>query len=210
MGLTSQSPLLVLPLLRLPRRPPVPTNLLRLKTAPPTAMEDPLATAPAPPRRPHRERRHRRKASDAAAAALAAQAAASSYGDVFGGPPRFAPPPPAFAAAAGAGTTAPADYAEVFGGVAASCSIPYLDLPPAVACGDGDGGYGEIFGRFDFGDFAVPYEDMLPGAECLLEEIASPSGSSRYELALPPISGFRFFPLPVHCGTVASGSSCGP
>ncbi|OQU87203.1 auxilin-like protein 1 isoform X2 [Sorghum bicolor] len=142
-------------------------------------MEDPLATAPAPPRRPHRERRHRRKASDAAAAALAAQAAASSYGDVFGGPPRFAPPPPAFAAAAGAGTTAPADYAEVFGGVAASCSIPYLDLPPAVACGDGDGGYGEIFGRFDFGDFAVPYEDMLPGAECLLEEIASPSGSSR-------------------------------
>ncbi|XP_066312172.1 auxilin-like protein 1 isoform X2 [Miscanthus floridulus] len=141
-------------------------------------MEDPLATAPAPPpRRHHRERRHRRKASDAAAAALAA---ASSYDDVFGGPPRFAPPPPAFAAA---GTTAPADYAEVFGGVAASCSIPYLDLPPAVASGDGAGagagGYGEIFGRFDFGDFAVPYEDMLPGAESLLEEIASPSGSSR-------------------------------
>lgn len=134
-------------------------------------MEDPLATAP-PPRRPHRERRHRRKASDAAAAALAAQAA-SSYGDVFGGPPRFAPPP-----AAGAGT-APADYAEVFGGVAASCSIPYLDLPPAVASGVGAGGYGEIFGRFDFGDFAVPYEDMLSGAESLVEEIASPSGSSR-------------------------------
>ncbi|XP_039848389.1 uncharacterized protein LOC120707538 [Panicum virgatum] len=134
-----------------------------------------LATAP-PPRRPHRERRHRRKASDAAAAALAAQAA-SSYGDVFGGPPRFAPPP-AFAAGAGA---APADYAEVFGGVAASCSIPYLDLPPAVAdgAGAGAGAYGEIFGRFDFGDFAAPYEEMLPGAECLAEEIASPSGSSR-------------------------------
>ncbi|WVZ69558.1 hypothetical protein U9M48_018329 [Paspalum notatum var. saurae] len=131
-----------------------------------------LATEP-PPRRPHRERRHRRKASDAAAAALAAQA---SYGDVFGGPPRFAPPP-AFATGAGA----PADYAEVFGGVAASCSIPYLDLPPAVAGGDAaaGGGYGEIFARFDFGDFAAPYEDMLPGAECLAEEIASPSGSSR-------------------------------
>uniref|UniRef100_K3XDT0 Auxilin-like protein 1 n=1 Tax=Setaria italica TaxID=4555 RepID=K3XDT0_SETIT len=131
-----------------------------------------LATAP-PPRRPHRERRHRRKASDAAAAALAA----SSYGDVFGGPPRFAPPP-AFAEGAGA---APADYAEVFGGVAASCSIPYLDLPPAVAdgVGAGAGGYGEIFGRFDFGDFAAPYEEMLPGAECMAEEIASPSGSSR-------------------------------
>ncbi|OEL16553.1 Auxilin-like protein 1 [Dichanthelium oligosanthes] len=131
-----------------------------------------LATAP-PLRRPHRERRHRRKASDAAAAALAA----SSYGDVFGGPPRFAPPP-AFAEGA---ETAPADYSEVFGGVAASCSIPYLDLPPAVADGGsaGAGGYGEIFGRFDFGDFAVPYEEMLPGAECLAEEIASPSGSSR-------------------------------
>ncbi|RLN22040.1 uncharacterized protein C2845_PM07G16680 [Panicum miliaceum] len=135
-----------------------------------------LATAP-PPRRPHRERRHRRKASDAAAAALAA----SSYGDVFGGPPRFAPPP-AFAAGAGAGAgAAPADYAEVFGGVAASCSIPYLDLPPAVAdgAGAGAGAYGEIFGLFDFGDFAAPYEEMLPGAECLAEEIVSPSGSSR-------------------------------
>ncbi|CAO1948243.1 unnamed protein product [Urochloa humidicola] len=131
-----------------------------------------LATAPPPPPR----RRHRRKASDAAAAALAAQAA-SSYGDVFGGPPRFAPPQ-AFGAGAGA---APADYSEVFGGVAASCSIPYLDLPPAVAdgVGAGAGGYGEIFGDFDFGDFAVPYEEMLPGAECLAEEIASPSGSSR-------------------------------
>ncbi|CAO2204117.1 unnamed protein product [Urochloa humidicola] len=131
-----------------------------------------LATAPPPPPR----RRHRRKASDAAAAALAAQAA-SSYGDVFGGPPRFAPPL-AFGAGAGA---APADYSEVFGGVAASCSIPYLDLPPAVAdgVGAGAGGYGEIFGRFDFGDFAAPYEEMLPGAECLAEEIASPSGSSR-------------------------------
>nr|CAB3473685.1 unnamed protein product [Digitaria exilis] len=108
-----------------------------------------VATAP-PPRRPHRERRHRRKASDAAAAALAAQAAASSYGDVFGG-------------------------------VAASCSIPYLDLPAAVADGAGAaaGGYGEIFGCFDFGDFAVPYEEMLPGADCLAEEIVSPSGSSR-------------------------------
>ncbi|CAL4955550.1 unnamed protein product [Urochloa decumbens] len=129
-----------------------------------------LATAP-PPRR-----RHRRKASDAAAAAVAAQAA-SSYGDVFGGPPRFAPPP-AFGAGAG---SAPADYSEVFGGVSASCSIPYLDLPPAVAdgVGAGAGGYGEIFGHFDFGDFAAPYEEMLPGAECLAEEIASPSGSSR-------------------------------
>ncbi|CAO2165664.1 unnamed protein product [Urochloa humidicola] len=132
-----------------------------------------LATAPPPP--PPR-RRHRRKASDAAAAALAAQAA-SSYGDVFGGPPRFAPPQ-AFGAGAGA---APADYSEVFGGVAASCSIPYLDLPPAVAdgVGAGAGGYGEIFGHFNFGDIAAPYEEMLPGAECLAEEIASPSGSSR-------------------------------
>lgn len=83
-------------------------------------MED-LATVP-PPR--HRARRHRRKASDSA-----------TYGDVFGGGPRFAP------SLAGV----PADYADVFGGVAASCSIPYLDLPPAAAGSDGGAGrYGEI------------------------------------------------------------------
>ncbi|XP_062216111.1 uncharacterized protein LOC133916442 isoform X2 [Phragmites australis] len=119
-----------------------------------------LAAAAVPPPRWHRERRHRRKASDAAANALAA-----SFGDVFGGPPRFA-------------TGAPADYAEVFGGVAASCSIPYLDVPPAAAARDagaGAGGYGDIFGRFDFGDFATPYDEMLAGPE----EIPSPSGSSR-------------------------------
>ncbi|KAL6614867.1 hypothetical protein ACP70R_037137 [Stipagrostis hirtigluma subsp. patula] len=124
-----------------------------------------LAAAAAPPTRRHRERRHRRKASDAAAAALAA-----SFGDVFGGPPRFA-------------SAAPADYAEVFGGVAASCSIPYLDLPPATGGGDGAGagagGYGEIFGQCDFGEFAVPYDEMLAGPEAVAEEIASPSGSSR-------------------------------
>ncbi|KAL6842737.1 hypothetical protein ACP4OV_027581 [Aristida adscensionis] len=126
-----------------------------------------LATAPPPPVPPrrHRERRHRRKASDAAAAALAA-----SFGDVFGGPPRLA-------------AGAPADYAEVFGGVAASCSIPYLDLPPAAAAGldggAGAGGYGEIFGRFDLGEFAVPYDEMLAGPEGVPEEIASISGSSR-------------------------------
>ncbi|GJM93800.1 hypothetical protein PR202_ga10389 [Eleusine coracana subsp. coracana] len=123
-----------------------------------------LAAAP-PPRR-HRERRHRRKASDAAAAALAA-----SFDDVFGGPPRFA-------------GSAPADYSEVFGGVAASCSIPYLDLPPPAAAaapcaGGGDGEYGEIFSRFDFGDFAAPYEDALAAPEEMAEEIGSLSGSSR-------------------------------
>ncbi|TVU02558.1 hypothetical protein EJB05_51968, partial [Eragrostis curvula] len=119
--------------------------------------------AAVPPRR-HRERRHRRKASDAAAAALA-----SSFGDVFGGPPRF-------------DGSAPSDYSDVFGGVAASCSIPYLDLPePAAAAAPGGGGgeYGEIFGRFDFGEFAAPYEDALAGPEEMMEEIGSTSGSSR-------------------------------
>uniref|UniRef100_A0A0D3ERL0 J domain-containing protein n=1 Tax=Oryza barthii TaxID=65489 RepID=A0A0D3ERL0_9ORYZ len=121
-----------------------------------------LAAAAAPPR--HRERRrHRRKASSTDAAA--------AYGDVFGGPPQFA----------AAFDGVPADYGEVFGGVAASCSIPYLDLPPAAARDDGAGAgaYGEIFGRFDFGDFAEPYEDLLAEAVALAAEIASSSESSR-------------------------------
>ncbi|TVU20171.1 hypothetical protein EJB05_36369 [Eragrostis curvula] len=144
-----------------------------------------------------RERRHQRKAAAAAAAAAGmapggtggaggtAAAARAAYGDVFGGPPRFAAP---FGAA-------PVDYAEVFGGVAATCSIPFLDLPPAAAVGGDDaffackgkGDYGEIFARFDFADFALPYEDVFgepepapePEREPEVEEIASSSGSSR-------------------------------
>ncbi|CAN6331878.1 unnamed protein product [Urochloa humidicola] len=141
-----------------------------------------------------RERRHHRKAAAAAAAvgvgagaggggAAAAAAARAAYGDVFGGPPRFAAP---FGGA-------PLDYAEVFGGVAATCTIPYLDLPPAAAAGAdgagffacrGKGDYGEIFGRFDFADFALPYEDLFggpgPEPEDREPEITSPSsGSSR-------------------------------
>ncbi|KAM0892024.1 hypothetical protein ACQ4PT_026046 [Festuca glaucescens] len=96
---------------------------------------------------PRRERRHHRKT-----AAAAAPSARAGYGDVFGGPP-------------------PLDYAEVFGGVAATCSIPYLDLPPVAVGGDGGffsgrgraGDYGEIFGRFGFADFAAPYEELFGG-----------------------------------------------
>nr|CAB3464359.1 unnamed protein product [Digitaria exilis] len=144
-----------------------------------------------------RERRHHRKAAAAGGgggvvgapngggggAAAAAAAARAAYGDVFGGPPRFAAP---FGGA-------PLDYAEVFGGVTATCTIPYLDLPPAAAVGvdggffacRGKGDYGEIFGRFDFGDFALPYEDLFgepgPEAEEREPEITSPSsGSSRF------------------------------
>lgn len=140
-----------------------------------------------------RERRHHRKAAAAGAVGVGgvggggggAAAARAAYGDVFGGPPRFAAP---FGAA-------PLDYAEVFGGVAATCSIPYLDLPPApslAAAGGffacrGKGDYGEIFGRFDFADFALPYEDLFgePQPEPVPDaagetdpEIASSSGSS--------------------------------
>ncbi|PWZ18215.1 Auxilin-like protein 1 [Zea mays] len=139
-----------------------------------------------------RERRHHRKAAAAGAVGVGgvgggggAAAARAAYGDVFGGPPRFAAP---FGAA-------PLDYAEVFGGVAATCSIPYLDLPPApslaaaegfFAC-RGKGDYGEIFGRFDFADFALPYEDLFgePQPEPVPDaagetdpEVASSSGSS--------------------------------
>ncbi|KAL5227137.1 hypothetical protein ABZP36_015402 [Zizania latifolia] len=127
-------------------------------------MEELAAAAAVPPR--HRERRRNRR--KAAASDVAARA---TYADVFGGPPQFSAPLDGV----------PADYGEVFGGVAASCSIPYLDLPPAAARHDGAGagGYGEIFGLFDFGDFAAPYEDMLAEALALAAEIASSSGSSR-------------------------------
>lgn len=83
----------------------------------------------------------------------AAAVAKSAYDDVFGGPPRYAVP---FAARLD-------DYSEIFGGLAGSCSIPMLDLPPAM-----DGldyapvdarwsgfDYAEIFGGFDGGEFAV-------------------------------------------------------
>lgn len=157
-----------------------------------------------------RERRHHRKAAAAGAAGVGgvgggggAAAARAAYGDVFGGPPRFAAP---FGAA-------PLDYAEVFGGVAATCSIPYLDLPPApslaaaegfFAC-RGKGDYGEIFGRFDFADFALPYEDLFgePQPEPVPDaagetdpEIASSSGSSTRSAlcctpSLPPSDPLR-------------------
>uniref|UniRef100_A0A453A0C7 Uncharacterized protein n=1 Tax=Aegilops tauschii subsp. strangulata TaxID=200361 RepID=A0A453A0C7_AEGTS len=127
---------------------------------------------------PRRDRRHHRKAAPAGAA--------SSYGDVFGGPPRFAAAP--FGAAV---VGPPLDYAEVFGGAAAACSIPYLDLPPVAAAPSGAasaGDYREIFGRFGFADFAAPYEDLFgdapapaPAPEQLHEEeIASSSGGSSY------------------------------
>ncbi|XP_048551144.1 auxilin-like protein 1 [Triticum urartu] len=132
---------------------------------------------------PRRERRHHRKAAPAGAA--------SSYGDVFGGPPRFAAAP--FGAAAVVGP--PLDYAEVFGGAAAACSIPYLDLPPVAAVPSGGasaGDYREIFGRFGFADFAAPYEDLFgdapapPPAPQQLpeEEIASSSGGSSYRSSI--------------------------
>ncbi|XP_037473682.1 auxilin-like protein 1 isoform X2 [Triticum dicoccoides] len=128
---------------------------------------------------PRRERRHHRKAAPAA----------SSYGDVFGGPPRFA--------AAPFGAAPPLDYAEVFGGAAAACSIPYLDLPPAAAApapagAAAAGDYREIFGRFGFADFAAPYEDLFgdapapapPPEQLHEEEIASSSGGSSYRSSI--------------------------
>uniref|UniRef100_A0A0E0L670 J domain-containing protein n=1 Tax=Oryza punctata TaxID=4537 RepID=A0A0E0L670_ORYPU len=166
---------------------------------------------------PRRERRHHHNRKAAAQVPVAAPAvgvggngvataaaARAAYGDVFGGPPRFAAP---FGGA-------PADYAEVFGGVAATCSIPFLDLPPVAAVGAdygffghaGAGDYGEIFGRFDFGDFALPYEELFGDTEAEAvgeigaEEIASSSGSSSRssmikESSQPDVQSFM---LPQH------------
>jgi hypothetical protein len=200
--------LLVLPFLSSPDLPP----RIPLFSFTPSPNPNPLGTAAgegssarvaAAMDAARRERRHHRKAGAAAAAAAgvapggtggavgAAAAARAAYGDVFGGPPRFATP---FGAA-------PVDYAEVFGGAAAACSIPFLDLPPAggdgafLAC-KGKGDYGEIFSRFDFADFARPYEELFgapepePERDPEVEEIASSNGSSRF---LHPIS------LPCFC-----------
>jgi hypothetical protein len=84
---------------------------------------------------------------------------ATNYDDVFGGPPKHTVP----------FSGAPDDYSEVFGGVSVSCSIPFLDLPTGqmdgwdFASGESVNGvdYGEIFGRCDFADFAVPYEELF-------------------------------------------------
>ncbi|WOK91542.1 auxilin-like protein 1 isoform X2 [Canna indica] len=100
--------------------------------------------------------------------------AVSAYDDVFGGPPRFAAP---FAARLD-------DYAEIFGGAGSACSIPFLDLPPAMNGLDGDpagarGGsgfdYSEVFGSLDFGEFAVPYEELFASPRSRVE-VASSDG----------------------------------
>ncbi|CAD5182217.1 unnamed protein product [Musa acuminata subsp. malaccensis] len=77
----------------------------------------------------------------------------SAYADVFGGPPRFAAPY----------ATRLDDYAEIFGDLASTCSIPFLDIPPAVdGCDRGAGfDYSEVFGGLDFGEFAAPYEELF-------------------------------------------------
>lgn len=88
--------------------------------------------------------------------------AVPAYGDALGGAPRFAAP----------FSPCLIDYAEIFGDVAGSCSIPFLDLPPAT---DGRGAdtigtrgagfdYLEVFGGLDFGELAAPYEELFVGS----------------------------------------------
>ncbi|XP_042443389.1 auxilin-like protein 1 isoform X1 [Zingiber officinale] len=100
--------------------------------------------------------------------------ASSAYADVFGGPHRFAASP--FPARLD-------DYVEIFGGSASSCSIPFLDLPPAVDGLDGeppgfrDGpgfDYAEVFGGSEFGGFAVSYEELFSSSRGL--EVGSTKG----------------------------------
>nr|XP_010906335.1 auxilin-like protein 1 [Elaeis guineensis] len=104
-------------------------------------------------------------------------AARSAYADVF---------PPAFPAG-------PQDYAEIFGGLATSCSIPVLDLPPSIdgvddaLSGPWSSGfdYADIFGGFDGGDFAVSYEELV--AESKRPEKKSFSSNQR----IPRETGFH-------------------
>nr|XP_018684592.1 PREDICTED: auxilin-like protein 1 isoform X2 [Musa acuminata subsp. malaccensis] len=93
-------------------------------------------------------------------AALGGAAASSAFDDVFGGPPKFLAP---FSARMH-------DYAEIFGAAASACSIPFLDLPPAMDGFDGEPAaprrssgfdYFEVFGGLDFGELAVSYEELF-------------------------------------------------
>ena len=107
-------------------------------------------------------------------------AARSAYADVF---------PPAFPAG-------PQDYAEIFGGLATSCSIPVLDLPPSIdgvddaLSGPWSSGfdYADIFGGFDGGDFAVSYEELV--AESKRPEKKSFSSNQRFVLFVFLLSHF--------------------
>ncbi|XP_074586752.1 uncharacterized protein LOC141842497 [Curcuma longa] len=100
--------------------------------------------------------------------------ASFAYADVFGGPPSFAASP--FPARLD-------DYVEIFGGSASSCSIPFLDLPPATDGLDGEPtgfrngpgfDYSEVFGGLEFGGFAVSYEELFSSSRGL--EVGSTKG----------------------------------
>ena len=103
----------------------------------------------------------------------------SAYADVFGGPPRFAAPY----------ATRLDDYAEIFGDLASTCSIPFLDIPPAVdGCDRGAGfDYSEVFGGLDFGEFAAPYEELFMAPK--REEARTTN--RRYGFEGPPLLLFR-------------------
>lgn len=84
---------------------------------------------------------------------------ASAEGNAYGGLPRFVSPSAASLA----------NYSEIFGGLANSCSIPFLDVPPAfdgrdaglLRAGGSGFDYSEVFGSLDFGEFSSPFEEML-------------------------------------------------
>lgn len=93
--------------------------------------------------------------------------ASSAYAGVFGGPARFAASP--FPARLD-------DYVDIFGASASSCSIPFLDLPPATDGLDGEPpgfrngpgfDYSEVFGGLEFGGFAVSYEELFSSSRGL-------------------------------------------
>ncbi|KAM0938151.1 putative Chaperone J-domain superfamily [Dioscorea sansibarensis] len=118
-------------------------------------MEDPQAALPAG--RPRT--RHSRKGASGVAGGAGGMKV--DHDDVFGGLPRFTAP---------AKATRVDEYAEIFAGFAASCSIPFLELP--MGFDDVDArvdprapgfDYREIFGSFSGADFGVSYEELIAG-----------------------------------------------
>ncbi|XP_074563159.1 LOW QUALITY PROTEIN: uncharacterized protein LOC141819803 [Curcuma longa] len=142
----------------------------------------------------------RRRGGGGGGEVLSKNIAGATYADVKRGTPRF--------------STRMDDYAEIFSDVAGACSIPFLDLPPALSCRDADpvsGGfdYSEVFGGVDFGKFATPLEELVAVAPTR-DDPSSADGRTKGEAANDrQATGELFSPRHLNGGLMAS-RDCDP
>ncbi|XP_042391285.1 auxilin-like protein 1 isoform X1 [Zingiber officinale] len=127
---------------------------------------------------------------------LSKKIACNTYADVNRGTPRY--------------STRLEDYAEIFGDVAGACSIPFLDLPPALSCrvadpGSGGFDYSEVFGGVDFGKFATPFEELVAVAPTREDPSSSDGRRTKGEAANDrQATGELFSPRHSNGGLMAS------